>query len=214
MSSKGKFISIEGTEGAGKSTALTFIKDYLEKMHLDIVWTREPGGTEIAEKIRTLLLYPESAEPMAAETELLLMFAARAQHLKNRILPELNAGKWVVSDRFVDAGYAYQGGGRGLDIKAIEMLDKWVVGANYPELTILLDITPEQGFERTAQRGATHDRIESEKIDFFNRVRDTYLQRAKQDPQRIKIIDASLTIPEVENRMRIVLDDFIKRQTA
>ena len=214
MSSKGKFISIEGTEGAGKSTALKFIKDYLEKMHLDIVWTREPGGTEIAEKIRTLLLYPESTEPMAAETELLLMFAARAQHLNNRILPELNAGKWVVSDRFVDAGYAYQGGGRRIDIKAIEMLDKWIVGANYPDLTILLDITPEQGFERTAQRGATHDRIENEKMDFFSRVRETYLQRAKQDPQRIKVIDASLTIPEVENRMRVVLDDFIKRQTA
>jgi len=212
---RGKFISIEGTEGAGKSTALKFIREYLEeKMNLTIVWTREPGGTEIAEKIRTLLLHPGSTEPMTADTELLLMFAGRAQHIQNRILPELNAGRWVVTDRFIDAGYAYQAGGRGIDIRHVEMLDKWIVGANYPELTILLDIAPELGFARAAKRGTNHDRIELEKMDFFGRVRDTYLQRAKQDPQRIKMIDASLTIPEVENQIRFVLDEFMKRQHA
>lgn len=207
----GKFISIEGSEGAGKSTALQFIKDYLIKANIDVVWTREPGGTDMAEEIRRLVLHPMSFEEVAPETELLLMFAARAQHMKKNILPALSAGKWVASDRFIDASYAYQGGGRGLDLNYITMLDKWIVGSTYPDLTLLLDITPEKGFERAEKRGTDKDRIEQEKLDFFVRVREAYLERAKQDPQRIKIIDASVPLFAVQSQIRDALDAFIKR---
>lgn len=206
----GKFLSIEGTEGAGKSTAMQFIRDYLIKKNIDAVWTREPGGTDVAEEIRHLVLHPRAAEKIEAETELLLMFAGRVQHLKTKILPALNAGKWVVTDRFVDASYAYQGGGRGMDLQRIRLLDEWIVGKHYPDLTLLLDISPEQGFERTEKRGGGRDRIEQEKLNFFVRVRETYLQRAKQDPQRIKMIDASKSLPEVEEQVRDVLDGFIR----
>ena len=206
---RGKFISIEGTEGAGKSTALNFIKKYLTDANIDVVWTREPGGTELAEQIRNLLLHPLTYEQMTSETELLLMFAARAQHLQTCILPALNADKWVVSDRFIDASYAYQGGGRGLDNKHIAMLDEWIVKDAYPDLTLLLDITPEQGFARAEKRGTDKDRIEQEKMDFFASVRHHYLERAKQDPARIKIIDASQPLFAVENQIRNALDAFI-----
>lgn len=208
----GKFISIEGTEGAGKSTALQFIKQHLTKAKIDVVWTREPGGTEIAEEIRRLLLHPMSFEEIEPETELLLMFAARAQHMKKYILPALNAGRWVATDRFVDASYAYQGGGRNLDETYITMLDKWIVGSTYPDLTLLLDIDPHQGFERAEKRGTDKDRIEQEKMDFFVRVREMYLKRAKADPKRIKIIDASVPLYAVENQIRTILDDFIKSE--
>lgn len=209
---QGKFISIEGTEGAGKSTALQFIKDYLTKANIDVIWTREPGGTEVAEEIRRLILHPMSFEEMIPETELLLMFAARAQHMKKIILPALESGKWVASDRFIDASYAYQGGGRKIDMNFISMLDKWVVGSHYPDLTLLLDVSPEIGFDRAEKRGTDKDRIEEEKIDFFNRVRDVYLARAKQEPQRIKIIDASVPLFAVENQIRETLDVFLERK--
>lgn len=208
--SLGKFISIEGTEGAGKSTALQFIKNYLTEAKIDVVWTREPGGTDFAEEIRRLILHPMSFETIEPETELLLMFAARAQHMKTNILPALQSGKWVATDRFVDASYAYQGGGRGLETKYIEMLDQWIVGSYYPNLTIMLDIAPEKGFERAEKRGTDKDRIEQEKIDFFIRVRDRYLQRAKEFPERIKVVDASVPLFGVENQIRDVLDQFIK----
>jgi len=208
---QGKFISIEGTEGAGKSTALEFIKKYLIKENIDVVWTREPGGTEVAEEIRRLVLHPMSFEEVEAETELLLMFAARAQHVKKNILPALKAGKWVATDRFIDASYAYQGGGRNIDMNYISMLDKWIVGPHYPDLTLLLDIAPEVGFERAEKRGTEKDRIEQEKMDFFMRVRYVYLQRAKQDPQRIKMIDASVPIYAVENQIKEVLHAFIEK---
>lgn len=206
---RGKFISIEGTEGAGKSTALNFIKNYLAEANIEVVWTREPGGTELAEQIRNLLLHPLTYEKMSSETELLLMFAARAQHMQHRILPALMAGKWVVSDRFIDASYAYQGGGRGLDIERISMLDEWIVNGVYPDLTLLLDITPEQGFARAEKRGTDKDRIEQEKMDFFASVRHSYLERAKQHPERIKIIDASQPLYAVENQLRRSLDAFL-----
>jgi dTMP kinase len=209
---QGKFITIEGTEGAGKSTALQFIKQHLIKAKIDVVWTREPGGTEFAEEIRRLVLHPMSFETIAPETELLLMFAGRAQHMQANIMPALQAGKWVASDRFIDASYAYQGGGRGIDIKQIEMLDQWIVGKHYPDLTILLDIAPHQGFERAEKRGTDKDRIEQEKMEFFNRVRDTYLQRAKADPDRIKVVDASVPLFAVENQIRDILDQFIKSE--
>jgi dTMP kinase len=207
----GKLISIEGTEGAGKSTAMKFIKEYFEKANIDAVWTREPGGTDIAEEIRNLILHSTAAEKIEPETELLMMFAGRAQHLKTKILPALNAGKWVVTDRFIDASYAYQGGGRKMDVKAIRMLDQWIVGEHYPELTLLLDISPEDGFKRTEKRSMGKDRIEQEKLDFFERVREVYLQRAKQDPERIKIINASVALADVEKQIGKVLDSFIKR---
>jgi dTMP kinase len=206
---RGKFISIEGGEGAGKSTALQFIKKYLMHAKIDALWTREPGGTEMGEQIRNLLLHPLSQEAITPQTELLLMFAARDQHLKNCIIPALNAGKWVVSDRFVDASYAYQGGGRGMNMEHIRTLDQWIVQDVYPDLTLLLDIDPVLGFQRTEKRGTEKDRIEQEKMDFFVRVRNVYLARAEQAPQRIKIIDASQELEIVENQIRDVLDKFV-----
>lgn len=206
----GKFITIEGTEGAGKSTALQFIKKHLHAKHIPTVWTREPGGTEIAEEIRNLVLHPKTSEVMAPETEILLMFAARAQHLQKLILPALEENKWVVCDRFIDATYAYQGGGRLIGMDWIATLDSLVVSNAYPDLTLLLDIEPDIGFERTRRR-PQRDRIEQEKMDFFVRVRDMYLERANQYPHRIKIIDASLSISMVEEQIASVLDDFIAR---
>lgn len=211
---RGKFISIEGIEGAGKSTALTYIKNYLDASHIDVVWTREPGGTELAEEIRSVTLHPKSSEKMVDETELLLMFAARAQHLHHLIIPALTQNKWVVSDRFVDATYAYQSGGRKIQTLHVEWLDKWIVANHYPDLTILLDISPELGFERTEQRGLQKDRIEKEKIEFFKGVREVYLSRAMKEPNRIKIIDASKTLAEVQEQIRSLLDDFISRNRA
>lgn len=207
--SRGKFITIEGTEGAGKSTSRLFILNYLEKANLKVVVTREPGGTDIAEEIRNVLLHRVNNEIMLAETELLLMFAGRAQHIFNRIEPALQSGKWVLSDRFVDASYAYQGGGRGIDPQFIAALDKHVVGKLYPDLTFLLDVPAELGMQRAEQRGSQKDRIEQEKIDFFKRVRTAYLERAKKDPKRIKVIDASLTLTEVQAQIQRVLDTFL-----
>ena len=197
----GKFITIEGIEGAGKSTVMRFIQQYLSDANMDVVFTREPGGTDLAEAIRNLILQAGNAEKVAPETELLMMFAGRVQHLQTKILPALRAGQWVVSDRFIDASYAYQGAGRQIDAKYITLLDQWLVGSVYPDLTLLLDISPEQGFKRTEKRGM-QDRIEQEKLDFFVRVREAYLQRAKQDPLRIKMIDASKSLAEVENQIR------------
>jgi dTMP kinase len=208
---RGKFITIEGTEGAGKTTAKLFITNYLEKAGYKVVVTREPGGTDIAEEIRNVLLHRVNNEGMLAETELLLMFASRAQHIYNRIEPTLLSGEWVLSDRYVDASYAYQGGGRGLDIGFIKMLDKCIVQKLYPDLTFLLDVPAEMGIARAEQRGSQKDRIEQEKIDFFVRVRETYLERAQQDPKRIKVIDASMALPQVQSQMQRVLDTFLAK---
>ena len=211
---RGQFITLEGTEGAGKSTALTFVEEYLLAANKTVVRTREPGGTEIAEEIRNVLLYPASRDTMQPMTELLLMFAGREQHINILIEPALAAGKWVVSDRYVDASYAYQGGGRGLDMAVIAMLDKLVIKDLYPNLTLLLDISAEQGMARAEKRGGAKDRIEAEKVDFFNRVRHAYLTRAKQDPARIKMIDASQSLENVQAQIHQVLDEFIKRVAA
>jgi dTMP kinase len=210
MTTAGKFISLEGIEGAGKSTALNFIKNYLLALHHEVVLTREPGGTELAEQLRNIALHPISTEEITPQTELLLMFAGRAQHLKHCILPALTAGKWVVSDRFIDATYAYQGGGRGMDQDEIHKLDKWIVNQTYPDLTLLLDIDPVIGFERAEKRGKGRDRIEQEKLDFFVRVRQAYLLRAQQDPSRIKVIDAAQPLLAVEKQIKEVLDRVIK----
>ena len=211
---KGKFISIEGVEGAGKSTARQFIQDYLENAHISLVATREPGGTEIAEEIRKVLLYPATAEKIQPKTELLLMFASRAQLVTQVILPALYSGKWVLSDRYVDASYAYQGGGREIPEADIHALDKMIVGPHYPNLTLLLDVPVEIGLKRTEARGSVKDRIEHERVEFFTRVREAYLARAKQDPERIKIIDASRDTISVNSQIASILDEFMVSVTS
>ena len=195
-----KFITIEGIEGVGKTTAVKVIQDYLTEMRQEFVLTREPGGTILAEQIRKILLAPHD-ETMTSNAELLLMFACRAQHIANVIQPALQAGKWVVSDRFIDASYAYQGGGRGMDMKKIEMLDQWIVGSIQPHLTILLDAPPEVGLARAKNRGP-HDRIEQEKIDFFERVRDFYLKRANNFPERFYVVDATQPLEIIQHELK------------
>jgi dTMP kinase len=207
----GKLITIEGIEGAGKSTALQSIKHYLVKHQIDVLVTREPGGTHLAENIRQLLLYPSNIETIQVETELLLIFAGRAQHISQCIKPALQSGKWVISDRYIDASYAYQGGGRCIDIRLIQTLDQWIVDDCYPHLTFLMDLPVTVGFKRTEKRGGHKDRIEQEDIAFFERVRHIYLERATQDPNRIKVIDASKSILSVEKQLYHELDIYLEK---
>lgn len=196
----GKLISIEGGEGAGKTTVLQAIRDCLEQAGKAVICTREPGGTDVGEAIRHILLSPGSS--IDANTELLLMFASRAQLVSTLIKPALARGDYIVTDRFTDASFAYQGGGRGLDESDIRELEKRFVGIQ-PDLTLLLDLSVDQGMARAQSRGQSLDRIESERHDFFLNVRAAYLRRAAEDPQRIKIIDASQTADAV---VRQVLD--------
>lgn len=188
-----RFVTLEGGEGAGKSTVLAALRDTLESGGREVVCTREPGGTPLAEQIRLLLLrspgHAGAHESPAAETELLLMFAARAQHVRETILPALQRGAWVISDRFTDASYAYQGGGRGLDVDLIAELERRVVGI-VPALTLLLDVPVTIGLQRVRGRGAA-DRIEAERDEFFERVRGAYLARAAAEPGRFRVIDAT-----------------------
>jgi len=200
----GKFITIEGSEGAGKSTNIAFLQEYLESKNIEFILTREPGGTPIAEKIRDLLL-DKSNNSLCDDAELLLMFAARAQHLNELIIPTLESGKWVISDRFTDASYAYQGGGRGLSWEKIAQLEQWVQGQLRPDATILLDIPVDIGMERVRERGET-DRFEQEQLSFFNRIRDAYLKLAKDNPERFHIIDTQPSIAEVHKQMIAVMD--------
>lgn len=202
-----RFITIEGIEGVGKSTAVNVIRDYLKQHHKDVVITREPGGTVVAEKIRQILLTPDLDESIVPETELLLMFASRVQHIANVIMPALDAGKWVVCDRFNDASFAYQGGGRGIDLTLIQQLDEWLVKIR-PSLTILLDAPTHIGLMRAKHRGP-QDRIEQEKSDFFDRIRAVYLQRAKQEPQRFHLIDATQPLEVVEKAIIQILATFL-----
>lgn len=184
-----RLITLEGGEGAGKSTVLAALRDALLAEGCEVVSTREPGGTPLAERIRELLLDP-SHETASAETELLLMFAARAQHVAERILPALRRGAWVISDRFTDSSHAYQGAGRGLDAAFIDELERRVVGIE-PGLTLLLDLGIAHGRERTRGRNLLPDRIERERDEFFERVRSGFLARAAQHPRRFRVIDAS-----------------------
>jgi dTMP kinase len=188
LSTPPRLITLEGGEGAGKSTVLAALRGALEAAGIEAVYTREPGGTPLAEQIRGLMLDTRH-EPAVAETELLLAFAARAQHVRATILPALQRGAWVVSDRFTDASYAYQGAGRGLDLDFIADLERRVVGIR-PALTLLLDVPVEVGLQRMRGRGAA-DRIEGERNDFFERVRQGYRDRAAAEPQRFEVIDAS-----------------------
>ena len=201
---KGKFITIEGTEGAGKSTNIQYVQDYLQAKNIHFIATREPGGTAIGEKIRDLLLDKQNTS-LCEDAELLLMFAARSQHLHELIIPALNAGTWVLSDRFTDASYAYQGGGRGLSWNKIAQLEQWVQGDLRPDATILLDVPVEQGMERVRKRGET-DRFEEEHISFFKRVRETYLKLARENPQRFHVIDTQPPIDEVYQQLGKVME--------
>ncbi|MDH5357379.1 MAG: dTMP kinase [Gammaproteobacteria bacterium] len=200
----GKFISIEGIEGAGKSTQLAFIERYLKENGKQLVVTREPGGTELGEQIRTLLLTPTKTS-MAVDTELLLMFAARSEHVAQVIKPALENGNWVLSDRFTDATFAYQGGGRGIDRQRIADIADWTLHGLQPDLTLLFDVPVEVGQQRVLSRNQGVDRFEQEKVEFFQRIRDCYLQRAQQEPERIKIIDASQSIAQIEAQLTLIL---------
>jgi dTMP kinase len=202
----GKFITFEGGEGLGKTTNIPFVCDYLGQHGLQVVSTREPGGTQLAEKIRQLLLDTES-ESLCEQSELLLMFAARSQHLHHIIKPALAKGCWVLCDRFTDATYAYQGGGRGINIDSIASLEQLVQGDLRPDLTLLFDAPVEIGMLRAAQRNSTVDRFESEQLSFFERVRSLYLSRARQNPGRIKIINAEQDLSSVQKNLMAVLDE-------
>jgi len=193
--SQGKFISIEGVEGVGKSTNIEAIKKFLEVKKIDFVVTREPGGTVLSEKIRELLLQVNNEAP-GEMTELLLIFASRAQHLEKVIRPALENGIWIICDRFTDATYAYQGGGRGLKTSVIAELESMVLGELRPDLTIILDLDPETGLARAKERGEL-DRFENEKDEFFNKVRSAYLDIARSNPDRCFVIDASQNIEQV-----------------
>lgn len=204
---RGQFITVEGTEGVGKSTNMAFIESWLKKAGKELIITREPGGTELGEKLRAVLLDAKE-QSMCDDTELLLMFAARAQHLHEVIQPALDAGKWVLCDRFTDATYAYQGGGRGIKMSRIAQLEQWVQGDLRPDMTLILDLPVDVGLERAGKRSAP-DRFELEKHDFFNKVRDTYLARAAANPERYQVIDASPSISDVQQSIQTVLEKMV-----
>lgn len=209
MKQRGRFITLEGGEGVGKSTNLQWVVEWLQQQGLTVISTREPGGTPRAEAIRELLLDPAPTEPLSSDAELLLMFAARAQHLNEKILPALEQGAWVVCDRFTDATYAYQGGGRGIEAERIATLERFVQHGLQPDLTLLLDMPAEAGAQRVASRllqsGGERDRFEREQQTFFNAVRHAYLQRAEQAPQRFAVIDAAQPLEAVQASLQRVL---------
>jgi len=197
---------MEGVEGVGKTTNLEFVQQCLHARQIPFVVTREPGGTPLGEKIRALLLDRENS--ISKESELLLMFAARAQHIETLIRPALAAGTWVLSDRFTDASYAYQGAGRGVGSEAVAMLEQWVQQGLQPDLTLLLDLPVDIGLQRAGKRGEL-DRFEQEDRSFFELIRAAYLQRAAAFPQRFRIIDASASIAQVQSRIAAVLTEFL-----
>lgn len=205
---RGRFITLEGGEGVGKSTNLAFVAGLLEAAGHDVQRTREPGGTPLAERVRELIVSPcgEAVPPMA---ELLLIFAARALHIDGCIRPALAAGCWVLCDRFTDASYAYQGAGRGLGEAPVRWLEDHVQGELRPDLTLLLDADPVIGLARAGARG-TADRFEQERLDFFRRVRAGYLARARAEPQRIRVVDASQPLEQVQSELVIHINTFLQ----
>lgn len=205
----GLFITLEGPEGAGKSTNRDYLAARLREQRLDVVLTREPGGTPLAEKVRELLLAP-SDEVMSADTELLLVFAARAQHLAQVIRPALERGAVVLCDRFTDATYAYQGGGRGLSVERIAVLEQFVQGELRPDLTLVFDLPVEVGLARAAARGRL-DRFEQEGQAFFEAVRQAYLQRARREPQRYDLLDAAQPLEAVQRAIDALLPGILER---
>lgn len=199
--SPGKFITLEGVDGAGKSTHLAFVADWLRAQGREVIVTREPGGTPLGEKLRELLLH----QAMDPDTELLLIFAARQQHLAELIRPALARGAWVVSDRFTDASYAYQCGGRGIAVKRVAALETWVQRGFTPDLTLLFDVPPEVAeARRSAVR--TADRFEREADSFFARVRNAYLERARTEPVRVRVLDARQSIAALQDEIRSLLE--------
>lgn len=207
---RGRFITIEGGEGVGKTTNLALVERLIREAGKDLVRTREPGGTPLAERIRELLLDPAHAG-MADDCELLLVFAARAEHLARLIRPALEAGQWVLCDRFTDATYAYQGYGRGLSLDRIAELERMVQGDLRPDLTLLLDVPVETGLARASARGEL-DRFEQEQQAFFERVREGYLARAAAEPDRFRVIDASQPLEIVQAHIREQVAAFILEQ--
>ena len=205
----GLFITLEGPEGAGKSTNREYLAQRLREHGLDVVLTREPGGTPLAERVRELLLAPAD-EPMASDTELLLIFAARAQHLAQVIRPALARGAVVLCDRFTDATYAYQGGGRGLSFQRIEQLECFVQGDLRPDLTLIFDLPVEIGLSRAAARGRL-DRFEQEGLAFFEAVRSAYLDRAREVPQRYRVIDAGQSLSAVQRDLETLVPEVLER---
>jgi dTMP kinase len=201
---RGRLITLEGVDGAGKSTHLNWIASRLEAAGKKVLVTREPGGTPLGEELRKLLL----AQAMHLETETLLMFAARREHLDQLILPALEAGSWVLSDRFTDATYAYQGGGRGLDLGRIEILENWVQRELQPDLTLVFDLTVEEAKRRRLAATARPDRFEQEDLDFFSRVRQVYLARAGRYRERIRLIDASQSVENIRKSLEDIIVTF------
>ncbi|WP_201258768.1 dTMP kinase [Candidatus Thiodiazotropha endoloripes] len=206
---KGRFITVEGGEGAGKSSNLDYIRNLLSSAGKQVVFTREPGGTPLGEAIRDLLLGHQHTG-MADDTELLLMFAARAEHLQQKIKPALQQGQWVLCDRFTDASYAYQGAGRGLASDRIASLEQFVQGELRPDLTLLLDLPVEQGLARAGQRSEP-DRFEKQEMSFFEKVRAGYLEIASREPHRVKIIDASKPLETVQQQIDHVVTAFLEQ---
>jgi dTMP kinase len=198
---RGRFISFEGIDGAGKSTQHAWVVDRLRQSGHTVVATREPGGTPLGEKLRALLL----AEPMHLETEALLMFAARREHVAQVIQPALARGEWVVCDRFVDASFAYQGGGRGLDWKKLEDLTKWVLGDLQPDLTLIFDAPVEIAQKRLQAGTPNPDRFEQEHVAFFERVRAAYLRIARENPARVRVVDATRAPTEINKELEIII---------
>lgn len=205
--SVGKFITVEGTEGVGKSTNMDFIQNLLTDTGISLITTREPGGTDLGEQLREVLL-DNKQKHICDDTELLLMFAARAQHLNEVIKPALERGQWVLCDRFTDATYAYQGGGRGIATDRIAQLEQWVQGDLRPDLTILLDLPVSVGLKRAGKR-STPDRFEQEKQVFFEKVRNMYIERAHMAPERYRIIDAEPELAHVQASIKAVFEQWI-----
>lgn len=205
---RGRFITVEGADGAGKSTQLATIRAWCKAHDIDVVFTREPGGTPIGERLRDLLL-GEGDYEISDDTELLMMFAARAAHIEQIIQPALEAGKWVVSDRFTDASYAYQGA-RGIASAKIAELEQWVQGDFRPDLTLLYDLPIETGLQRVGKRGAP-DRFEQTSLDYKAAVREIYLARAEAEPARIKVIDSSQAVEQTSTATQAALDAFLAR---
>ncbi len=204
---KNLFITLEGIEGAGKSTVIDFIENFITSSGYDVVKTREPGGTAIGEQVREILLNKNN-DKLTDDTELLLIFAARAQHLSEIILPNLTSNKIVLCDRFIDASYAYQGAGRGIEQSKINLLEKWVMPDIKPDLTFLLDLDPKIAFERTNKRSDA-DRFESEDIHFFEKIRQYYLERAENEPERFRVINSELSLEDVQEQIKNILKDMV-----
>jgi len=207
MTERGKFITVEGIEGAGKSSNLAYIRQLLDSAGRKHVFTREPGGTELGEDIRRLLL-DHKHSGMGNDAELLLIFGARAEHIESVIKPALKEGVWVLCDRFTDASYAYQGGGRGIDLERIRSLEQWVQGELRPDLTLLLDVPVETGLARAGNRSEP-DRFEVEHRSFFDGVRKAYLEIAEMEPERVQVIDASLSVDRVRGQIESVLGNYL-----